>query len=154
MGLTLHLLDRPFVYTLVLSVVVGPPVGLLAGFFRARLAGEVTRRVARDVHRDLARTLDAPVAMAAETRLVLSRLADAATEEQLAADLDLTVVRGARGRTADLDLDHRRRLEDEIAGEVVDQLEVELAGNRPASERVVLRSARSECSRSSCALWM
>ena len=30
--LTLHLLDRPFVYTLVLSVVVGPPVGLLAGW--------------------------------------------------------------------------------------------------------------------------
>jgi signal transduction histidine kinase len=63
----------------VLLIVV--PAGLLAGFFRARLAGEVTRRVAREVHRDLARTLDAPAAMAAATRLTLERLARAVAED-------------------------------------------------------------------------
>ncbi len=61
----------------VLLIVV--PAGLLAGFFRDRLAGQVRDRIAWDVHQDLRRTLDAPVTMAADTRLILSRLARAAS---------------------------------------------------------------------------
>ncbi len=39
-GLTLHLLGRPFVYTLVLSFLVGPPVGLLGGWVSGRINGD------------------------------------------------------------------------------------------------------------------
>jgi hypothetical protein len=37
LGLTLHLLDRPFLHTLLLSLAVGPPVGLLAGWISGRI---------------------------------------------------------------------------------------------------------------------
>lgn len=39
-GLTLHLLGRPFLHTLLLSIVVGPPVGLLGGWVSGRINGD------------------------------------------------------------------------------------------------------------------
>jgi len=39
-GLTLHLLDRPFLHTLALSLIVGPPVGLVVGWVSGRINGE------------------------------------------------------------------------------------------------------------------
>ena len=39
-GLTLHLLGRPFLHTLVLSLVVGPPVGLLGAWVSGRINGD------------------------------------------------------------------------------------------------------------------
>lgn len=39
-GLTLHLLGRPFVQTLVLSLLVGPPVGLVGAWVSGRINGD------------------------------------------------------------------------------------------------------------------
>lgn len=39
-GLTLHLLDRPVLHTLVLSLTLGPPVGLLVGWVSGRINGD------------------------------------------------------------------------------------------------------------------
>ena len=39
-GLTLHLLGRPFVHTLLLSFLVGPPLGLLGGWVSGRINGD------------------------------------------------------------------------------------------------------------------
>lgn len=39
-GLTLHLLDRPFLHTLLLSLLVGPPVGLIGGWVSRRINGD------------------------------------------------------------------------------------------------------------------
>lgn len=46
-GLTLHLLDRPFLHTLVLSLVVGPPLGLLVGWVTRLINGGWPSRIPR-----------------------------------------------------------------------------------------------------------
>ena len=39
-GLTLHLLGRPFLQTLMLSFIVGPPVGLVGAWVSGRINGD------------------------------------------------------------------------------------------------------------------
>ena len=39
-GLVLHLLDRPFLHTLVLSLTLAAPLGLLAGWVSGRINGD------------------------------------------------------------------------------------------------------------------
>jgi len=39
-GLTLHLLGRPFLHTLAASLIVGPPVGLISGWVGSRINGD------------------------------------------------------------------------------------------------------------------
>ncbi len=39
-GVTLWFLGRPFLHTLALSLVVGPPVGLVAGWVSGRISGK------------------------------------------------------------------------------------------------------------------